>query len=233
MSGPRPKVSFFVSIHIPKTAGTTVATVLDRALFRRVLFDYPAQQDYYKPDPLLKKNSKFITDWFSGIHGHFCAERHLSTFGSAKFIATVRHPIDRIVSQFLHEYNDPGLDSSWHKLIRSGELGLVDFAAQDGIGNAMAKHLDGLDVNSYDLLLVSENIDLSLHILNYVVGNLDLTQHFGVPPVFPRLNTRMARPEQLEIDQKTRSEIFNRAAEDVEIYKAACSLLKAKAKKYL
>jgi hypothetical protein len=233
MAGDRPQVSFFISVHVPKTAGTSLATVLDRSLFRRVFFDYPSQADYYRPDPIITKNRAFITEWFGGIHGHFGASRHLADFGSAKYLATVRHPVDRIISQYLHEYNDPGPDSSWHKAIRSGQMGIVDFAAQDGVGNAMSKHLVGIDTDSYDLLLVTEQMNLSLHLLNYVIGNLHLPLHFGDPPEFPRLNVRAERPAQLEFDQHTRSEIYNRASADVEIYAAACELLKMKEKRYL
>ena len=129
MAGDRPDVSFFISIHIPKTAETVVATVL-RALCRRVLFDYPSQTDYFRPDPLVVENADFLHKWFCAVHGHFAASRYLKDFAFAKYIASIRHPVDRIISQYLHEYDDPGADSSWHHAIRSGKLDIVDFAAQ-------------------------------------------------------------------------------------------------------
>jgi len=97
----------------------------------------------------------------------------------------------------------------------------------------MAKHLDGIDIGSYDLLLVSERLPDSLHMLNYVIGNLHLPVHFGDPPVIPILNTRQSRLSLIDFDDETKAQIYMKAAQDVEIYKIACEHLDAKIKKYV
>ena len=66
-----------VSIHIPKTAGTTLASILDYAVDRQILYDYrglvPADRDeQIALRPFLSR--------FQVIHGHFqrfvVGERH-------------------------------------------------------------------------------------------------------------------------------------------------------------
>jgi len=224
--------AFFVSVHVPKTAGTTVATVLDRVYQRKILFDYPPPESYSKPDPLIRQNAGFIGSFFKGIHGHFGVTRHLPVFGGAKYISCVRHPVDRIISQYNHEYNDNGPHSYWHKAIRSGELSVVDFAGIAGIGDAMALHLAGLDLADYDLLMITENINASLTLLNYVVGAMHIERYFGVPPMIPRNNEGAAREHTIEVSNAEKVEIFKRAERDVEVYRKAVEIFNGKAKLY-
>jgi Sulfotransferase family len=224
--------SFFVSVHIPKTAGTTLGNILDRVHRKRVLMDYPDAVATADPDPLIVAHADFVKNYFNGIHGHFNVRRHLPVFPSAKFIATVRHPVERVISQYLHEMNDDGADSAFHAAIRAG-MTVVDFAGQAGIGDAMTRFLTGLDLRDYDLLLVSERLADSLHVLNYVVGNLDIPQHFGSPPVLPVDNRAAARVRNVVFDAATKSAIFARIGADIDTYRQAQALLAAKARRYL
>ncbi len=117
--------------------------ILNRVFRYRVLMDYPSHHEYSTPDPLIQGSRSFVSSYFKGIHGHFNVRRHLRTFPEARFIATVRHPVERIISQYLHELNDAGSDSYFHQEISSGRMSVVDFAEQEGIGNGMALHLEG------------------------------------------------------------------------------------------
>lgn len=217
--------AFFVSVHIPKTAGTTLGVILNRVFRYRVLMDYPSHTEYTKPDPLIQANRSFVSGYFKGIHGHFNVRRHLGTFPDARFIATVRHPVEQIISQYLHELNDAGSDSYFHEEIRSGRMSVVDFAEQDGIGNAMTSHLEGMKPDDFDLLILTEDMISSLHILNYVIGNMQIPVHFGSPPDLPYENTKKARSKVIEFDEATKAAIFMRCPQDNEIYRKATELL--------
>jgi hypothetical protein len=221
---PPARHSFFVSVHIPKTAGTTLGTVLNRVFKYRVMMDYPSHVSYSTPDPQIRANTPFVEDFFKGIHGHFNVRRHLPIFPSAKFITTVRHPVERIISQYLHELNDAGADSYFHSEIASGRMSVVDFAEQESIGDGMSRHMDGLKPEDFDLLLISEDMASSINLLNYVIGNMDIPQHFGSPAVFPRENKGTDRNLAVEFDKKTRSAIFARSPKDNEIYRKAVEL---------
>ena len=215
--------SFFVSVHIPKTAGTTLGLVLDRVFRKRVLMDYPDNPLEHLADPQIAAHADFVSGYFRGIHGHFSVERHLTTFPQAKLIATVRHPVDRVISQYLHELNDDGSASAYHRAIRDG-MTVVDFAATPGVGDAMTRYLSGVNLADYDLLLLSERLGEGLHVLNYVLGNMDIPQHFGVPPVLPRENQGTARARVVPFDQGIRAAIFDRVRADIDTYRQAEAL---------
>jgi hypothetical protein len=212
---------FFVSVHIPKTAGTSLSLILNRVFNYRLLLDYASFDQYNTPDPLIVEHRDFIEQFYTGIHGHFSVMRHLNVFRSAKFISCVRHPVSRIISQYLHELNDSGSASLFHSDIKSGRMSIIEFSMQDGIGNGMAKHLAGLELREYDLLLLTEKFEQSLHALNYVIGDLNFDSHFGDPPVFPVENSHKRRSLLQVFDEDTRREIYLRSPQDVEVYRKA------------
>jgi hypothetical protein len=132
--------SFVVSIHIPKTAGTTVADIFSRCFNRRVIYDYDGY-DHPIAAPDFARNKKFISSHFVVLHGHFLASKYLDIFPDARFVATLRHPVDRTISQYLHELNEISSDAWYHDDVVSGHMDVVTFAAQDGVRDAMAQHL--------------------------------------------------------------------------------------------
>jgi hypothetical protein len=222
---------FFVSVHVPKTAGTTLGLVLDRVTRRRVLMDYPAAQDAARPDPAIAGAVPFLRSYFRGIHGHFTPRRHLSLFPDARFIATLRHPVDRIISHYLHELNDDGAQSLFHAALRDG-MDVVEFAGLDGVGNALATYLDGIALADWDLLLLTERLRDSLHLLNFVIGNMDIPQHFGEPMVLPRENPAGARKLTRHVTAAERQAIFARCAADAEIYAEAEAMFRRNIRRY-
>ncbi len=224
--------SFFVSVHIPKTAGTTLGLVLDRVFRKRVLMDYPDNPVEISADPQIEAHADFVSGYFKGIHGHFSVRRHLTTFPQAKLISTLRHPVDRVISQYLHELNDDGAASAYHRAIKAG-MTVVDFAASPGVGDAMTRYLAGVDLRDFDLLLVSDRLGESLHVLNYVLGNLDIPQHFGAPPVLPRENQGIARAKVMPFDAATRAAIFARVGADADTYARAQQLFAQKVRRHL
>lgn len=212
---------FFVSIHIPKTAGTTLRLVLERACDYRLFLDYPDYGAYFEPDPLIAANRAFIRAWFKGIHGHFGATRHLPTFEPAFVFATLRHPVARIISQYAHEVRHPSRDSTFHQRIHSGQLNLTAFAALDGIGNAMTKQLVGRRPQDYDLLLITERLEESVLLLDALLPWLQLRRYCGESLRLPRVNVGYSEGAMPVIDAATRFAITEAAAEDMALYQKA------------
>lgn len=232
MPAPPIEHSFFISVHIPKTAGTTLGLVLDRVFRKRVLMDYSDDAMACVPDPDIAAHAEFVASYFKGIHGHFSVARHLPVFPSAKTIAMLRHPVDRVISQYLHELNDNGVASAYHRAIADG-MSVVDFAGLEGVGNAMTRYLEGVALQDYDLLLISERLEGSLHVLNYVLGNLDIPQHFGSPAQLPHENKATQRARVVRFDATTRQEIYACVGADLETYHQAQELFDRKVRRYL
>src|ERR1700722_7040790 len=146
---------FVVSIRIPKTAGTTLADVFSRC-YRNVLYDYSGYENPVA-DPDFIHHLDFVRKHFEVLHGHFLFSKYVNLFPEAKFIATLRHPVERTISQYIHELNEDSSSSWYHDDVVPGRMDVVTFAAQDGVRNAMSAHLQGRAVRDYDLLLISEH----------------------------------------------------------------------------
>jgi hypothetical protein len=224
---------FTVSIHIPKTAGTTLAEVFSRTLKRRIVFDYEGYENPANPNTLILEHKEFVEQYFKVLHGHFYATKYLDVFPDAAFISTVRHPVDRVISQYLHEYNEQSGDAAYHAAIREGRMSVIDFAEQPGIGDAMQRHLQGRALADYDLLLVSEDFLRSVVVFAATIADLPMQYAFGVPVQLPRMNEGVARMRGIDFDEKTRQEIFARTQPDNAVYAEAVSLLAAKVERYL
>jgi hypothetical protein len=216
---------FIVSIHIPKTAGTTVAEVFSRCFNRRVLFDYETYDKSQTVNREVGNNVDFIRSYFDVIHGHFYAWKYLDVFRDAKFIASIRHPVERVISQYLHELNEDSSSASYHDDLVSGRMDVVDFAGLEGIGDAMYRHLAGRALNDYDLFIVSESLELSLRLFSLTVRPIDLDRHFGSPWKLPRENVGVARRRTMEFGQDVRLQIFNKTKLDNAVYAEAESIV--------
>lgn len=210
-----------VSIHIPKTAGTTLATIFERCFSRRVLFDYAGYHKEQVAAPEIVDGRDFIKRYFLVLHGHFLARKYLDVFPDSYFIATVRHPVERVISQYLHELNEASSDSWYHQDIVSGRMDIVEFARQDGVGDAMARHLSGRELKEYDLILISEHMLESCELFSKKVRLLDLATHFGIPPKLPTLNVRADRTKLQTFDETVRQAIYRNTKVDNAVYAEA------------
>lgn len=226
-------MSFIVSVHIPKTAGTTFASVLDRCFQRRILFEYDDYSRPGEPDPRIVANRDFVSSYFKAVHGHFFGQRYFDVFPDADFVSVVRHPVERIISQYLHEMNDTSPAALYHTDIASGRMSVVDFSEIPDIKSCMSNHLRGRDLADYSVIMLSENMPVSLRLFCRKVQDLSLETHFGVSGPFPHLNSRRDRPLAVEITDAERSAIFMRTTEDNELYRRAEELFQQDAQRYL
>jgi hypothetical protein len=155
-----------ISIHIPKTAGTSLGYVLDHGLQRRVLWDY--SDDYSTANavqPELAANLDFVRSWFRAIHGHFFYTKWAETFPDARVITCLRHPVDRIISQYKHDLADAlAGGSSWLlDPMARGEVDVVDYVRMSpDIGRAQVAHLTGRDIEDYDFVFLTEDLQRGL-----------------------------------------------------------------------
>jgi hypothetical protein len=108
-----------VSVHLPKTAGTTFRHMLQQA--------FPALTlDYGEPH--------ILAPHIGCIHGHFFVEKYTGILPRARFIAWLRDPIERLVSQYHYWLRTPGSG----KRRPSGAGGILPGAAQPPCFRRMA-----------------------------------------------------------------------------------------------
>lgn len=210
-----------IFIHIPKTGGTSL-----REILRHV---YPPERRVFiyshDPDHLdgLRKNV-FLAE---AINGHVSFGIHEFYGVEARYVTILRHPLDRVVSLYLHQARYP--DNEVHHLIAEG-MTLKDLLRSDEFpeyNNHMVRVIAGLpysdpvydprfveraEVNldaHFDFVGTTERFDESVALLSETFG-------WGPQPV-PRLNVNADR-RAFTIDEETRAEILRCNALDVVLY---------------
>jgi len=221
----------FISIHIPKTAGTTVAYILDYGTNRRIFYDY--EEDYDKPPPTeyLNRHREFINDKFDVIHGHFLYKKYASAFPDEKYIATLRHPVSRVISQYNHILDEPPGTGAWPTAeILSGDMDIVEFAGIYNIGNAQSVFLDGRRFEDYAHIFITERLEQSIALFQkkFLFARQDVYAGQGLP----KINIRSTRQRYYKPSKAEEQEIFKRTRDDNELYAKAIERHKAEVKKY-
>jgi hypothetical protein len=148
MTGPPPRLIF---LHIPKTGGTTLRTVLARQYDpsevwlqtaepprRRVYVEalregrLPVQGELFRGRNEAQERLRNLPfDRLEGLRfvaGHFWYGVHEMLPGPSTYITTLRDPVDRVLSLYHHRVTYQGLDQSLEEYVRLG----VDFDMHDG-----------------------------------------------------------------------------------------------------
>lgn len=221
----------FVSVHIPKTAGTALSYILDHGSERAVLYDY--RKDYsnklFQNDQDVNdfKNAlPFLNNRYKFIHGHFFLNKYKPILSDALYMTCFRHPIDRIISQYQHIALESNEQSRVFQAIKSG-LTVVDFADDDNIRHAHLVHLNECDPEELDYIFLAEDFEMSAR--NFIKQYPDyIINPWVVSTVKNRVNTKEDRmrkrempsyfKEPTKVDREKLTEICK---DEIEYYKAA------------
>jgi hypothetical protein len=164
-----------LSIHIPKTAGTSFYNVL-QAVYGSALSPSLRRKDI---STLLMEAGKqgipHALDAFSIWHGHF---RYLEVKGwhvqtAAPVITWLRHPIDRIHSNYLFfqsRLQNPEINPEVYALNkhRLGES-LLDYAALPENQNRISWFLEGITPEEFLFIGIMEQFDIDLQRLGHLL----------------------------------------------------------------
>jgi hypothetical protein len=142
--------NILVHIHIPKTAGTSLLSILDKNYSVQRLPNTQGWRDFKLDD---KANC---------ISGHVpLGSFKLNSKIDAKYITCLRHPIDRLMSFYFYVMQR-GERNNWFKKIQ--RMSLNQFLVSDVLDNEMARMIGGVKgrrlVTNDDLTLASANLIL-------------------------------------------------------------------------
>lgn len=220
----------FISIHIPKTAGTTLGYLLDHGTDRRILYLY--RRDYANPGnedaDYWREHAAFVEQQFDVIHGHFYYQKFCDIFPRAHYISCLRHPVKRMVSQWLHalkEGNNYIADAALQGMT------IVDWVTSDpGLTRVFKTHLGGRELKDYDFLFLSENFEACWDLFSAT-----FSFHRRDPDIghgFPRMNDGRLRGPAPTLPDAQLQAVYAMCAEDVEVYKQAVELVYARLRKF-
>lgn len=138
-----------ISVHVPKTAGTTFRRVLEQRFPAGALhLDYSE----FVLDPLSAFQSRFAA-WEADnahrlrelpatvrcVHGHFWLGKYANHFPDARRIVWLRDPVARLVSHYFFWKTLSPTDHSLHRLMLEKKLSLHEFAELPGLRDIVTR----------------------------------------------------------------------------------------------
>lgn len=220
----------FISIHIPKTAGTTIGYILDYGTRRKVFYDY---EEIHNPEMLekeisyLQENKDFIENRFELIHGHFKYRKYANIFPNAKYLVCLREPVSRMISQYYHIIQEANPNHWLYERIMTGQLSITQFASMKHLVNVQEDYCRGKDLEDYDFIFISENLPQSIYKFQKKFGfqRNDPYMVFSGKESIPNTNPKTARktkiPKKLIVTDEQRKQLKDILREEREFYNRA------------
>ncbi len=164
-----------ISVHVPKTAGTTFRFIL-KALHRdRLKLDYGPEtllsselirDAFYaeeRSDPAALLREAYRSGRVHCIHGHFFASKYYAIFPDAEFIFWSRDPAERVISEFFHHrrHRQPG--NPVNRGVYEGYVNIWEFAKQEEVRNFQSRMIRGVPPENISFIGACEHFEDSIN----------------------------------------------------------------------
>jgi len=227
-----------ISVHVPKTAGTTFKKVLQKVYTEEeIFFDYPHRG--------LIRNRMLTQDRanIKVIHGHFPGNKYEGKYPAAKKIIWLRNPIERLISHYFFWKSWQTLTSSetecaasldfpYKKEKSSGKkdekLTIIQFAEKPEMQNLLAiNFIKNQKLTDFYFIGIQERFEEDIaqlrHLLNW--PHIELESKNKNP--YPEYNALL---QQLLSQKETIAKIAALNQQDLELYREALSLRERRTK---
>lgn len=130
-----------ISVHIPKTAGTSFSNILSQVYGEKLYLDYDKTYSaiYAFPEKTV-------------IHGHFGADKYVPLFPNAPLITWMREPVAKVVSLYYFWKSIPLTNDDNHKAMLENNLSLLEVAALPGVRNNAALHIQTRKLEDFSFI---------------------------------------------------------------------------------
>lgn len=127
-----------VSVHIPKTAGTSFRYHLAQVFGNRVLDDYGDWPEVTTPEGIVRQERRRAemlaeaaetAELYDVIHGHFAGRKYVGAFPVTHFVPMVRDPYQHAVSTFEHASRETNSPHPGFRTFKEERMTLLDFVA--------------------------------------------------------------------------------------------------------
>lgn len=216
-----------VSLHLPKTAGSSFGKSLEMFFGDSFLRDYedrPISKPAYERQRSALLSSVEIAARglvnVDCVHGHFLPVKYLllSTRENIKFVTWMRDPVERLISQynFWQRSYDPRTAPPHHKQVMEEKWTLEQFCLSPRFRNLYGQYLWAFPVEYFDFIGVTEHYeeDLAYFAENYLAGVLRVE----------KLNTANTETTVYSIDSSLRKRIESYHEQDMALYLRALEL---------
>lgn len=204
-----------VSVHVPKCAGTSFKRVLNEICGARIWYNYGTifSRDQARPE-LVPPGTKVI-------HGHFLADAFDGLFPGRRLVTWVRHPVERVVSNYHHFLRSPDMRDDCCRALHERKLDLRQFADLEWMRNEACRYLANKPVEDFQFVGITDQFNASIRHFCRVLGFRDVLR-------FPYENVNPDRAgERYELTAGDRAYILERNVADLAWYDAASARLAA------
>jgi Sulfotransferase family len=171
----RTRKNLIISVHIPKTGGTTFVEVLRKCAQEVLYLDYSQEGGLgstalFRRGKRLKAPFESVIDDLeslqgrSVIHGHFAPKKYSGRFPNATYVTWLRDPAERVVSHYFYWQRSylPG-DARWEQVVMQ-KMTLEQFARLDFARDVYFRWFSPLGVERFDFVGIMEEYDRSLEL---------------------------------------------------------------------
>jgi hypothetical protein len=228
-----------IFLHIPKTAGSTFHTILNRRFHKREIknvfgsrYSDPEISNFMQMPEKHRKNLKLLK-------GHMPFGLHSYLEGSTKYMCFLRKPSERVVSQYY--YIIKNAKNPLHKQVVSNDMSISEFVSSGiaiGMNNGQCRFING-DIDDYEFNQCDES--LYKNVLKNINGHfliLGITERFDEsvlvmahllgwkkPPYYFRENSSKIRKNLSQISNSDIETIGRYNKFDDKLYEYANKLL--------
>ena len=202
-----------ISVHIPKCAGTSFRHILQGLYEDRLWLNYGAAfvQSQARAD--------LIPSGTECIHGHFFADTFDEIYPERQLITWLRHPVERVVSNYHHFLRSPDLRDDCCRVLLERQLTLGEFAELDWMRNMATRYLNGVPLEDFAFVGIAERFLESLHLFATTFG-------WPTPLRVPRDNINPERlTERYQISARDYAHIAGLNTLDLRTYECAVARL--------
>jgi len=173
----------FISMHLPKCAGTSLKRAVADAYADRAVFDYGDLINDYSPQAIAqrrRRRAKLVARIKAGefnpeiVHGHFYAPKYLGLGLSLTWLTIVRDPKDLLYSYFQYLRREER-DTSIIRKAKSFD-GFESFIEDGDFHNIITRMLYPLTDEDFEFIGLQEHYTKSLEEFQRILGKQNLVE---------------------------------------------------------
>ncbi|MEG4205126.1 hypothetical protein QUA20_14475 [Microcoleus sp. Pol7_A1] len=199
-----------ISVHVPKTAGTTFYQVLSHVYGREAVF----RDNENVPESQIKPSA--LPANIKVIHGHFALDKYKGYFHNAKKVIWLRNPVIRLISNyFFWRMEKVGIPRNMDV------LGIVEFANLPAVRNIVANYIGKNQLSNFYFVGIQEFFQSDLEDLKTMMGWSDVSVFFTNANTFPEYDIQLRK---ILDDNEIVKKLAQSNSLDMELYQQALNL---------
>ncbi len=147
-----------LSLHIPKTAGSTFSRLLGEVFGDGLFLQYWVTTD---------RQGRPVADFPAGtrcVHGHMHLDRLAERFPGAALATWVREPVQRLVSFYQYWQREPDWRHPLCRTLHERRLSLLEFARLEEARNEMSRYFGRYDPADFSFIGIFERLPESMEL---------------------------------------------------------------------